>query len=98
MASKPGIPSPAQNSSSATGFSVNPSNTTNKNGDVISATKPLNEDEFKDASQGEAATYMTADAVRFYKPIPSYEGYHRWDPYFEWEEKEEKRLVRKVCF
>lgn len=32
----------------------------------------------------------------FYKPIDSYEGRHRWDPEFQWEEKEERRLVRKV--
>lgn len=34
--------------------------------------------------------------LRFYKPIASYEGLHRWDPYFEWTPKEEKQLVRKV--
>lgn len=32
----------------------------------------------------------------FYKPIDSFEGRHRWDPEFEWTEKEERRLVRKV--
>lgn len=32
----------------------------------------------------------------FYKPIDSYEGRHRYDPNFEWEPKEEKRVVRKV--
>ena len=32
----------------------------------------------------------------FYKPIEKYEGYHRYDPYFEWEPKEEKKVVRKV--
>ena len=38
----------------------------------------------------------------FYKPIDSYEGVHRYDPDFQWEPKEEQRLVRKcdikVCF
>ena len=34
--------------------------------------------------------------TRFYKPIPTYEGLHRGDPTFEWEEKEEKRLIRSV--
>lgn len=34
----------------------------------------------------------------FYAPIDSFEGRHRWDPEFQWTEKEEKRLVRKVCF
>lgn len=32
----------------------------------------------------------------YYKPIDSYEGRHRYDPDFEWEPKEEKKLVRKV--
>jgi hypothetical protein len=33
---------------------------------------------------------------RFYEPIPEYEGRHRWDPHAEWDEREEKQLVRKV--
>ena len=33
----------------------------------------------------------------FYKPIETYEGVHRYDPDFQWDEREEKRLVRKVC-
>lgn len=33
----------------------------------------------------------------FYKPIDSYEGIHRFDPDFQWDPKEEKKLVRKVC-
>lgn len=33
----------------------------------------------------------------FYEPIESYEGRHRWDPEFQWEEKEERRVVRRVC-
>ena len=41
-------------------------------------------------------TWAQVDDPRFYKPIDSYEGLHRWDPEFEWEPKEEKRLVRKV--
>ena len=34
----------------------------------------------------------------YYNPIDSYEGRHRWDPQFQWEPKEEKRVVRKVCY
>jgi hypothetical protein len=29
-------------------------------------------------------------------PHESYEGRHRWDPAFEWDAAEEKRLVRKT--
>ena len=32
----------------------------------------------------------------FYQPIDKYEGRHRYDPYFEWEPAEEKRLVRRL--
>lgn len=42
-------------------------------------------------------TFETESLESFYKPIDSYEGLHRFDPEFEWEPKEEKRLIRKVC-
>ena len=32
----------------------------------------------------------------FYAPVEAYEGRHRYDPSFEWEPREERRLVRKV--
>ncbi|KAJ4368812.1 hypothetical protein N0V83_005894 [Neocucurbitaria cava] len=31
-----------------------------------------------------------------YRPIDSYEGLHRYDPDFQWEPEEEKRVVRKI--
>ncbi|GAB7350201.1 hypothetical protein MBLNU459_g0861t1 [Dothideomycetes sp. NU459] len=34
----------------------------------------------------------------YYKPIDSYEGIHRYDPKFEWDAKEEKKLVRKIDY
>lgn len=40
--------------------------------------------------------FDTTEDPRYYKPIPEYEGYHRWDPDFEWTEEEEKAVVRKV--
>ncbi|KAL4981426.1 major facilitator superfamily domain-containing protein [Aspergillus falconensis] len=42
------------------------------------------------------AAFDQSEDPRFYKPIPEYEGIHRWDPDFDWTEDEEKRLVRKV--
>jgi hypothetical protein len=33
---------------------------------------------------------------KFYKPIPTYEGYHRFDPEFQWEPEEERIVVRRV--
>jgi len=32
-----------------------------------------------------------------WKPVKGYEGAHRYDPSFEWDQAEEKRVVRKVC-
>ncbi|KAF2435856.1 MFS general substrate transporter [Tothia fuscella] len=32
----------------------------------------------------------------YYKPIPSYEGVHRYDPKFQWSPEEEKKVVRKI--
>lgn len=41
-------------------------------------------------------TFENVGDVRYYKPMPEYEGIHRWDPEFEWTEQEEKKLVKKV--
>ncbi|RHZ65342.1 putative transporter [Aspergillus thermomutatus] len=60
------------------------------------STPSLSSDEprrYKDA--GDAA-FDTSEDPRYYKPIPTYEGIHRWDPDFEWTEEEEKRLIRKI--
>ncbi|OJJ99285.1 hypothetical protein ASPACDRAFT_1870407 [Aspergillus aculeatus ATCC 16872] len=40
--------------------------------------------------------FDTSEDPRYYKPIPEYEGIHRWDPYFEWTEEEEKALIKKI--
>ncbi|EED12304.1 transporter, putative [Talaromyces stipitatus ATCC 10500] len=45
---------------------------------------------------GGDATFDQTEDPRYYKPIDTYEGIHRWDPEFEWEEWEEKKLVRKI--
>ncbi|KAL2105346.1 hypothetical protein VUR80DRAFT_8526 [Thermomyces stellatus] len=42
--------------------------------------------------------YAAGGSTRYYRPIPEYEGLHRWDPNAEWTEKEEKRLVRKLDY
>ena len=42
------------------------------------------------------SAFDTADDVLHYKPISSYEGLHRWDPHFQWDEAEEKKVIRKV--
>jgi hypothetical protein len=42
------------------------------------------------------STFLTVEDERAQRPVDSYEGIHRWDPCFEWEREEEKKLVRKV--
>lgn len=44
----------------------------------------------------ENGAFDATEDPRYYKPIPTYEGIHRWDPEFEWTEEEEKKVVRKV--
>ena len=41
-------------------------------------------------------TYEAVNDESFYVPISKYEGKHRYDPKFQWEPHEEKKLVRKV--
>lgn len=44
-----------------------------------------------------AVTFETdAELQEFYKPIPTYEGFHRYDPQFEWSDDEENKVIRKV--
>lgn len=47
---------------------------------------------------GGDATFDQTEDPRYYKPVDTYEGIHRWDPEFQWEEWEEKKIVRKVFF
>lgn len=43
------------------------------------------------------ATFIsTGIDEEYYKPIAKYEGIHRYDPEFEWEPQEERKVVRKV--
>lgn len=46
--------------------------------------------------EGEGGVFATGANADLYKPIEKYEGAHRYDPKFEWSEKEEKKLVRRV--
>ena len=48
------------------------------------------------AKQARGETFASGGETRYYKPIDTYEGRHRWDPEAEWTEGEEKRIIRKV--
>ncbi|KAK4634420.1 hypothetical protein CLAFUW4_01239 [Fulvia fulva] len=44
-------------------------------------------------------TFEIESLASYHKPIDeSYEGYHRYDPDFQWEGKEEKRVVRRIDY
>ncbi|QIW97774.1 hypothetical protein AMS68_003292 [Peltaster fructicola] len=43
-------------------------------------------------------TFANESLESFYKPVETYEGYHRFDPDFEWDPKEEKKVVRKIDY
>ncbi|KAK8248515.1 major facilitator superfamily domain-containing protein [Phyllosticta capitalensis] len=66
-----------------------------KKTDVIYEETPL------DAIREESA-FATEGIEKYYRPVEGYEGIHRWDPDFEWEPSEEKRVVKKIdkkiCF
>lgn len=64
--------------------------------DVSGSETEVNKAGFR-ARQREGVTFDTAGLDSHYKPIARYEGMHRYDPNFEWEPEEERRVVRKVC-
>ncbi|RAK96196.1 putative transporter [Aspergillus ibericus CBS 121593] len=61
-----------------------------------SSSSSLAVSEHRIAKYGSDGAFDASEDPRFYKPIPEYESAHRWDPYFEWTEEEEKRLIRKI--
>jgi len=47
----------------------------------------------------EGQTFADSDSYeQYFKPIDSYEGIHRYDPEFEWQPEEEKKVVRRIDF
>lgn len=51
---------------------------------------------FRGKDRGNATFAQKGLAKDHYRPVESYEGFHRYDPDFEWEPEEEKKVVRKV--
>lgn len=47
--------------------------------------------------ESDGGVFATGGKIDAYKPIDEYEGAHRYDPHFEWTQKEETSLVRRVC-
>lgn len=40
--------------------------------------------------------FLRTEGNEDYEPIDTYEGKHRWDPSFQWEPEEEKKVLRKI--
>jgi hypothetical protein len=40
--------------------------------------------------------FDTSGLDELYKPISTYEGIHRYDPKFQWQDAEENKIIRKV--
>lgn len=49
-------------------------------------------------SQSKEITFARGGNEHFYAPNEKYEGFHRYDPNFQWSEQEEKQLIRRVRF
>ena len=50
----------------------------------------------RETKQLEGEAFASGGQARYYEPIDSYEGKHRWDPKAEWSDHEEKLVVRKL--
>ena len=61
---------------------------------LLSWADPAQDDGVKFLQQNQ--TFQTFGNISYYQPTKGYEGAHRYDPKFEWEPQEEKKLVRKV--
>jgi hypothetical protein len=50
--------------------------------------------------EGKRGTTWAANGLKTdsYRPVDTYEGIHRYDPDFQWEPEEERRIVRKVRY
>ncbi|KAK0620240.1 major facilitator superfamily domain-containing protein [Immersiella caudata] len=53
-------------------------------------------DSIRNLKQAEGEAYASGGDTRYYEPIDSYEGKHRWDPKADWTDKEEKHVIRKL--
>lgn len=46
--------------------------------------------------ESDGGVFAQGGNIDSYKPIDKYEGAHRYDPEFQWTEKEEQKLIRRV--
>ena len=61
--------------------------------------EPAEDADYVEVEQSDPDKTAAFDIETFeaqYAPVDSYEGTHRWDANFQWDEQEEKKVVRKV--
>jgi hypothetical protein len=66
---------------------------------VVASSSEKNSSDFdsiRNLKQREGEAYASGGDTRYYEPIDSYEGKHRWDPKADWTDKEEKHVIRKL--
>ncbi|KAJ5215222.1 uncharacterized protein N7498_001629 [Penicillium cinerascens] len=63
---------------------------------AVSSSESSSFEELRGQVKKVECAFDTTEDPRYYKPIPEYEGIHRWDPDFEWTEEEEKAVIRKI--
>ena len=81
------------------GISIHSGSSQSRGAEVMAESKTLPAaviPEAKVFKRSHGKTFESGSLESFYKPIDSYEGRHRYDPSFEWEPQEERRVVRKV--
>ena len=44
----------------------------------------------------DGTTFASSDLDEFWRPVDNYEGLHRYDPKFDWEPSDERKIIRKV--
>lgn len=63
----------------------------------LSASGSTSEADVRATGHHGAVTFDSAGLkARQYRPIDTYEGIHRFDPDFDWEPEEERKVIRKV--
>jgi len=65
-------------------------------GSAGSSDRKANSTGFSGKQKGEATFATEGLGKDHFRPVATYEGIHRYDPDFDWELKEEKKVVRKV--
>ncbi|KAF3923188.1 hypothetical protein ABW20_dc0109463 [Dactylellina cionopaga] len=90
--------SPASGSEDPSPIASSHNSATDLKNASVANVSPVSDDSSDDGSvKGRGVTFANSGLDDdLYLPVEKYEGLHRYDPKFEWDPKEEKKLVRKI--